>query len=300
MTYTWPVDMGVYGINQEFGSNPNNGINPAGGHTGRDIGTPTGTPVHAIGAGVVKFADWSNTLPADYRADGSGPNPYWLAPNFGGIVVAIDHGDIISIYAHLSKTDLAVGQQVAAGEVIGLSGSTGGASSGPHLHFEILPSGWDFNNGCYGRVSPSLYCSGAPVEVAAQANTVTPIQEDDMPTLAEIFDNPIAREGSALGGTTTLRAIVANFDAAQEGTKAAIEGIWNALASDPTDPSKQYRAIDYLVSAATRGRTNGEALDALRKTPAAAVNIDAQAIANQVIASVPAAVLDALKTQLSK
>jgi hypothetical protein len=122
------------------------------------------------------MADWSTTLPADYRADGSGPNPYWLAPAFGGIIVAIDHGagQPVSIYAHLNSTDLNVGDKVSQGQIIGMSGATGGASSGPHLHFEMMPDGWDFNNGTYGRINPANFCTsywgGAPAQTAVKAN----------------------------------------------------------------------------------------------------------------------------------
>ncbi|AYN58501.1 tail length tape measure protein [Arthrobacter phage Liebe] len=157
--YTWPLPEGTR-VTQGFGSLPSNGVNPEGGHTGTDFAVPVGTPVRAIGAGVVKFAGWASDLPADYRWDGSGPNPYWLAPAFGGIVVVIDHGDVVSLYAHLSRTDLNVDDRVAQGQVIALSGNTGGATTGPHLHFETMPNGWNFRNGTFGRVNPALYCKG--------------------------------------------------------------------------------------------------------------------------------------------
>jgi len=52
-------------------------------------------------------------------------------------VVDISHGNgLLTRYAHMSKTMARVGQQVAAGDVIGAIGSTG-RSTGPHLHFEV-------------------------------------------------------------------------------------------------------------------------------------------------------------------
>jgi murein DD-endopeptidase MepM/ murein hydrolase activator NlpD len=85
-------------------------------HTGLDLGAPSGTPVAAAAAGVVAFA---------------GP--------MGGYGNAIDvrHADgTTTRYAHLSVILVRGGQRVAAGQGIGLVGSTG-LSTGPHLHFEV-------------------------------------------------------------------------------------------------------------------------------------------------------------------
>jgi len=166
--YIYPVDPATLG--QDFGTNPG-GYNPVGGHTGKDFKVWTGTPVHAAGDGVVVQAQDSSLLPADYRADGSGPNPYWINPDFAGQYVAIDHGatEPASIYAHLSEIRVRPGQRVTKGQVIGLSGASGGASSGPHLHFEMMPPAWDFNNGTYGRVNPAIYCAGHAGTITAQS-----------------------------------------------------------------------------------------------------------------------------------
>lgn len=57
-------------------------------------------------------------------------------PTYGGMI-KIDHGDFISLYAHLSSTRIITGQKVQSGEVIGRVGNTG-LSTGHHLHFEII------------------------------------------------------------------------------------------------------------------------------------------------------------------
>ena len=66
----------------------------------------------------------------------------WSSLGYGNTVV-IDHGNgFKTLYAHLSQVSQYCGAIVKAGQVIGLSGSTGN-SSGPHLHFEVrVPGGY--------------------------------------------------------------------------------------------------------------------------------------------------------------
>ncbi len=86
-------------------------------HTGIDIAVGIGTPVHAYRAGTVKYAGW---------------NPW----GYGNLVV-IDHGGgIETYYGHNSVIKVEVGDTVAKGQVISLSGNTG-ISTGPHVHFEV-------------------------------------------------------------------------------------------------------------------------------------------------------------------
>jgi peptidoglycan hydrolase-like protein with peptidoglycan-binding domain len=86
-------------------------------HAGVDILAPLGAAVSAARAGRVAWAGWH---------DGG-----W------GNEVVVAHGDgVRTIYAHLSRVDVQVGQRVAAGDELGLVGATGDAN-GPHLHFEV-------------------------------------------------------------------------------------------------------------------------------------------------------------------
>ncbi|MFH1386290.1 MAG: M23 family metallopeptidase [bacterium] len=85
-------------------------------HRGLDIAVNTGTKVAAPNSGRVVFADKLKV--------------------FGGTVV-IDHGrGIHTLYFHLSKIMTSIGEQVAKGDIIALSGNSG-VSSGPHLHWGV-------------------------------------------------------------------------------------------------------------------------------------------------------------------
>ena len=85
-------------------------------HAGLDFRGPMGAPIHAAAKGKVSFVGSKSGY---------------------GNVVEIRHGNgLMTRYAHMSKFAAKVGQQVAAGDVIGAIGSTG-RSTGPHLHFEV-------------------------------------------------------------------------------------------------------------------------------------------------------------------
>lgn len=82
-------------------------------HYGVDLAAPTGTPIHAPADGLVVLAE--------------------PAMHFEGGLTLIDHGQgLISMYLHQSHQDVAAGQRVRQGQVIGAVGATGRAT-GPHL-----------------------------------------------------------------------------------------------------------------------------------------------------------------------
>ncbi|MDT5156729.1 MAG: hypothetical protein QOH51_1086 [Acidobacteriota bacterium] len=95
--------------------------NPFGGgssefHPGQDIAAPRGTPVMAAAAGTVLQSGWQNGY---------------------GQTVVIDHGNgLTTRYGHLSKIEVAPGQELKRGDELGQVGSTG-RSTGPHLHYEV-------------------------------------------------------------------------------------------------------------------------------------------------------------------
>jgi len=86
-------------------------------HYGYDLAATANTPVTASNAGRVIFAG--------------------LLGIYGNCVL-VDHGmGITSLYAHLSRMDVAAGASVSQGQTLGLSGQTG-LAGGDHLHFAIL------------------------------------------------------------------------------------------------------------------------------------------------------------------
>jgi murein DD-endopeptidase MepM/ murein hydrolase activator NlpD len=90
-------------------------------HAGVDYPADAGAPIAAAGPGRVAFAGWRDIG--------------W------GFTVVIAHGDgVRTLYAHLSRIDVHVGDRVAAGQTIGAVGATG-LATGPHLHFEVLVRG---------------------------------------------------------------------------------------------------------------------------------------------------------------
>ncbi|HRK25574.1 MAG TPA: M23 family metallopeptidase, partial [Beijerinckiaceae bacterium] len=85
-------------------------------HSGLDFRATTGTPVRVTAEGKVVEAGWVGGY---------------------GKMVEIDHGfGLTTRYGHLSGIDVAVGDTVRKGEIVGQVGSTG-RSTGPHLHYEV-------------------------------------------------------------------------------------------------------------------------------------------------------------------
>jgi murein DD-endopeptidase MepM/ murein hydrolase activator NlpD len=90
-------------------------------HAGIDLPAPGGVPVVAAGPGLVVYAGW--------RPGG-----------WGGFVSVAHSRGVRTLYAHLGRVDVRLGQWVDAGAQLGLVGSTGSAT-GPHLHFEVRVRG---------------------------------------------------------------------------------------------------------------------------------------------------------------
>lgn len=95
-----------------------------GAHTGIDLAMNTGTELRSIQDGVIEKV-------------------LHLKDNVGnGVLIKFDDGTT-GVYGHLSKINVAEGQHVEAGQLIGFSGNSG-ASTGPHLHFGLKDANGEF------------------------------------------------------------------------------------------------------------------------------------------------------------
>ena len=89
-------------------------------HTGLDVATDSGVPIHAVASGTVTQAGWNGSY---------------------GNMVTVDHGNGVETwYAHCSSIYVSVGDTVETGDTIAAVGSTGN-STGPHLHIEVRVDG---------------------------------------------------------------------------------------------------------------------------------------------------------------
>lgn len=119
-------------------------------HTGIDFTAPRGTEIYATGDGVVE----------DVTSKGRG---------YGNHVI-IDHGfGYQTLYAHMSKFKVRIGEKVKRGDVIGYVGSTG-TSTAPHLHYEVIKNGEKINpmNFFFNDLSPEEY--EKVIELSSQSN----------------------------------------------------------------------------------------------------------------------------------
>ncbi|MDM4720714.1 M23 family metallopeptidase [Micromonospora sp. WMMA1363] len=109
-------------------------------HAGIDFAMPAGTPVRAAFGGTVEKA-------------GDVGDGY-------GISIVVNHGNgYLTHYGHLSTAKVNVGDQVGAGQTIGLEGSTGD-STGPHLHFEV------HQGQLWNQIDPAPFLRAQGIDVA--------------------------------------------------------------------------------------------------------------------------------------
>ncbi|MBW3660958.1 MAG: peptidoglycan DD-metalloendopeptidase family protein [Gemmatimonadetes bacterium] len=113
----WPVQGEIV---ETFGRSRHPVYNTEVVNNGIDIRAPLGTPVRAVESGEVVYADWNG--------------------GYGQMVIVDHEGGDYSLYAHLDRMDVAIGQSVSKGSVIGTVGETG-SLVGAKLHFEIRKEG---------------------------------------------------------------------------------------------------------------------------------------------------------------
>ena len=109
-----------HSITSPFGVRTDPILGTAALHSGMDFRAPIGMAAKVTAPGIVTKAGWNGGY---------------------GRMVEVDHGNgFATRYGHLSEIDVAVGQKLAAGDIVGKTGSSG-RSTGPHLHYEVRHNG---------------------------------------------------------------------------------------------------------------------------------------------------------------
>lgn len=242
--YTRPVPNFI-GVSQDWKSNPTANL-PANhwiittfgnyqpnGHTGRDYACAIGTDVYAVGPGRVLWADWATNLPGDDSWAGW-VSRWFISKGFAGIVVVIDHGPFIGIYAHLNDTKLNIGDRVVQGQRIAGSGNTG-ASTGPHLHFEIVTKEFAWGNGMYGRVDPDTYLKMGNVSIVPGFTGGSTTSEAPTSFL----------EGLLMSDQSKFNALMLGFINWRDGKNALAKAV---LDHKFTDPQKRWVWLGQMLS----------------------------------------------------
>ena len=147
-------------------------------HMGVDYGAPTGTPVKAVGEGVVTKRSWGG--------------------GYGNQIIVKHVAGLESMYSHLSgyARGLRQGQRVRQGQVIGFVGSTG-LSTGPHLDFRLR------QNGKFINPTKAINPRGEPVSARHMAAFEKVVAEElaylkDRKPLAEYTVDSVVPENAVL------------------------------------------------------------------------------------------------------
>lgn len=118
--FYWPLPKERVSVTSFFGPRTHPITGKYHNHSGTDIGAYAGTEIYAAHGGIV--------LTSAYHS------------SYGNYVVLSRGDGITTLYAHMSKRGVKVGDVVSQGQVIGYVGSTG-SSTAPHLHFEVRKDG---------------------------------------------------------------------------------------------------------------------------------------------------------------
>ena len=125
-------------------------------HPGDDISQPSGTPVYATKDGTVAF---------------EGPTS-----GYGSNFIIIDHsGGTYTSYGHMNSAIVTKGQVVKQGQQIGTVGNEG-ASSGPHLHFNLYLGGTSYADGYNGNVEPLTHGLTLPAGVPVSGTNCSAVK----------------------------------------------------------------------------------------------------------------------------
>jgi murein DD-endopeptidase MepM/ murein hydrolase activator NlpD len=132
--FAWPIqlkaDGGIGIITQHFGEISR--LYGGRAHNGLDIGVPIGTPVFAAEAGTV----CGDSIPPCRTGVDNNDRNSWRKYQYGKYILIKHNNNLSTLYGHLSRQLVTIGETVARGQLIGYSGNTG-YSTGAHLHFGV-------------------------------------------------------------------------------------------------------------------------------------------------------------------
>jgi hypothetical protein len=218
-------------------------------HKGVDIPAPVGTPVLAIGDGIVTYV-YDSWKPGDGKQSG----------NF----VVVEHpGGIRSLYMHLSKITVTVGAKVTGGKEIAKTGQTGGSrathpDASPmepeHLHFAIEAN----DTGTWIKYDPTKFVNSSP----AQAISAKPAPQGFFAKLTEFFNQAVEAPAKATAETKATPeqedAIRRGHDLAERLQKGEVE------TGDPRPNTEEEQTLRHAHDIGERLAEHGRAL---RKSP---------------------------------
>jgi hypothetical protein len=164
-------------------------------HSGVELQAPAGEVVMAAAAGKVVVAGDDKSV------------RYGYVRNFYGRLVILEHdlpftgGPVFTLYAHLSRIDVAPGDMVEAGQPIGLVGAAGRAI-GPHLHFEVRMG----DSSLKSTRNPELWLPAGPGSNPATGILAGSIrdQDGDLCPVDTIVLQPVAESGEPAGEVVYL------------------------------------------------------------------------------------------------
>ena len=165
-------------------------------HRAIDLRAIVGTPVYAAEDGTV---DWVQTWDGEST---TGKQSY-------GNLVRIRHADykggkLQTLYAHLQRVTVKIGQDVREGELIGYSGSTGNVTD-PHLHFEVRLSGTRCNP--LNWLDDDFTCAYSTVRLGNYTSVTRPMGAGGEKIGSQFVIGPVSS-----GDAETIRALCRELD----------------------------------------------------------------------------------------
>ncbi|MDP2344907.1 MAG: M23 family metallopeptidase [Deltaproteobacteria bacterium] len=186
-------------------------------HNGTDFVVPPGTRVCTAAPGVVR------AIRREF--------------NRGGLKVYVDHGQaLVTTYHHLSRSSVSIGQELARGAEVGLSGASGADSTfmfpwaAPHLHFNV----W------YAGAAVDPYAAPGEVSWWREKNDPRPADDDAAGDVSGSFDREgVARCRAACRDAEIERVVAAQqHDLQLQGIELLIEAITYPTRFRGTEPGK--------------------------------------------------------------